>query len=216
MVSIVTGDILELSLLAKWQGTDDHVNVFHYRAEEVPLVDPMGDHPDLIYSEFYTEVIAKIRPLVTSDITFRLVRLKMLTGADAGFVLDLPVPPANQAGSGGSDSMPSFVAYNFKYVRPNGNSRHGFKRFGGVPKNYLTDGVLTDSTGLTQVATLAAALNLDIEINNGANDCGTLVPVIQKRESGGVVLPTPLYARPATVVYNKIGSQLTRYVGRGS
>lgn len=216
MPALANGDVLELALLAKFKANDDHVNVFHYRVYDLNVGDPIGDHPDLIYAKFETEVIDKLRTIVTNDISFETLRMRVLTGTDAGFVIDLPVAAGHKLGGAGSDSEPPFVAYTYKYVRPNGLSRHGFKRFGGVAKNALTDGVVTDSTTLTNLPLVAAALNLDLSVVNGIVTTGKLEPVIQKRESGGVALPTPTYTRPSTVTFSKVGSQNSRKYGVGS
>lgn len=209
------GDRFDVVLIASIQGVQQAVNVFHYRLDDL-TGDPFSDHPDLWGTQWWDAIKGDLKAITTPDVVYQTVKHVVTSGDDLGFIAEFAIPSADGAGTASGEMMPPANAYTFKYIRPNGQFKHGWKRFAGVSEAFVTSGRVTGGTPLSLLDALASRLEAPVVYDNGLNGIGTGTPIILREVVNGVTLPTPLVAEVTDVQFMYIGTQNTRKYGRGS
>jgi hypothetical protein len=113
------------------------------------------------------------------------------------------------------DAMPSFVAWEFEYVRATRAVNNGRKAFGMVSESSVTIGE-ADAAIIGALTTLAVTLSAPVPT---AGLTSTWLPRIFRRPgtySSGVVAAPGQFFPISDVRYRKVSTQSTRKVGRGS
>lgn len=214
-MAMSAGDRFDVVLIGSIQGVQQSVNVFHYRLDNL-TGDPFSDHPDLWGAQWWDAIKGDLKAVVTADVVFTTVKHVVTSGADTGFIAEYAIPSADGAGLASGEMMPPANAYTFKYIRPNGQFRHGWKRFAGVSEAFVTSGRVTGGTPLSLLDALAQQLEAPVVYDNGLNGIGTGVPILMREVVNGVTLATPMVADVTDVQFVYIGTQNTRKYGRGS
>lgn len=187
-------------------------NVFFYRG--LPSADP-GDAD--IGQAVYEQLWPKMRICVSSDYTLEHIEVRNLfSGATPS------VTAVGEAGeAGGGNTLGSFESYGFTLGCISTVTRPGSKRFGGVPDDVVTDGVITDGGiigHLNDLGDQIATALLDTAL--GIVEWG--IPVIVKRilTDGVYHLPTEIGDLVTNLIVEGAASMLvtsqnSRKVGRG-
>ena len=213
-------DIVSAVLKGRWDDKVETNNVFHFQVNTLG-VPTAGDATCRNLGSGFWQHIKAALLILTSNvqnyseiIVNRLDASGNIVNGESYFI-----PPTTGIGGGSAESLPPADAWTFKYVRPAGNVRHGFKRFAGVPEEDNTKGFPT-STALSSLTALATALQGNFQYFKDVAGTetaagGEFVPaVIQRMLNGDVVDPVVTYVIN-TVVFDKIGHQDTRDIGRG-
>jgi len=179
-------------------------NVFCYEViDGTPTAEFLGDY-------FKANVLPTIQAILSNG-----------TIIDDFYVVNLEVPSdfatvtSGDDGDIGGDSMPTFVAFEFEYVRTDRTINNGRKAFALVPEDSVVGGVVTP-TVRALCNTLADQLAADlVDVGIGAS----YRPKIWRRPgvyaAGAVAAPGSFFP-VADVKFNRISSQNTRKTGRGS
>lgn len=111
-----------------------------------------------------------------------------------------------------AEGLPAFVAYGYKLVRTNALTRHGSKRFVGIPETWYNNGSLT-SAHTTPSANLVNALKSNISVDGAVGDC-VIQPVIVGRVFDEVenyyVLDLTRINPIANAAFSRVTSQVSR------
>jgi hypothetical protein len=119
------------------------------------------------------------------------------------------------AGSVSGDTMPSFVAWEFEYVRATRAVNNGRKALGMLSESSVTGGEAASGI-LTDLNNLATTFSADV-VGTGLTPVWT--PRIFRRPgtySSGVVAAPGQFFPISDVRYRRVSTQSTRKVGRGS
>jgi len=218
-ISVATDDVLELTMKGAFGGISQVINVYHYK------VTAAGSATLQEFGAGLAQMWAAVIGLITNEhVKFNEVEVTKLdtdglpvTGESFIAVGDYLL--GQQLG----ESLPPFVCWTFKYLRPNATFRHGFKRFAGVDEDAQLDGFPASSIA-TPLANVAAALEgtlhaytIDTDGNPDTSISGaTAVPVIlQKIINGDPISPINV-GLVSDVVFDRIGTQNSRKYGVGS
>lgn len=219
-IPVALSDHCRLILKGKWDGKVETNNVFYFKVTEVAdVTSPPATLADMA-DGFWQMTKAALLNLTSSVMVYNEIVAELLD-ADANLVNGESwfIPDGDGAGAGTAESLPPADAWTFKIVRPNSAKRHGFKRFAGIPEEDNVKG-FPSSGAVTSVNALAAILAGDYHFYRKisgveTNINGTFnIELVQKMLNGDVVSPAVFYF-PATVVFDKIGHQDTRDIGRG-
>lgn len=147
--------------------------------------------------------------------------LSNLVFFDDWYIINLETPtdfadvainlPGNHAG----DSMPSFVAWEFEYVRASRAVNNGRKAFGLISENDVANGGAVGGL-VTPLNTLGNWLGSDL-VDTGATM--RFGPRIWRRPgtyASGVVAAPGAFFEIVNVLYRRVSSQNTRKTGRGA
>jgi hypothetical protein len=189
------------------------LNVYFFLMTAAPLG---NDHAADVVDGFVANLLPVVAAVQSPEVTHTSVRARNLfLDSDAHESL---ISVAGEGTSG--DTLGTFEAFPFKLVGDNAAVRPGSKRVTGVAEFVTTDGVVTNSTTLTELVAIAAIYAAGIHF--GLLDAGTLVPVIVKRILDGGTYRLPANDSEA-VISNVVDalssalvtSQVSRKVGRG-
>lgn len=208
------GDILTFKHFQSMSG-QMVLNVFNYQIGAVAPTLPNG-YNELAYGFFDTASTLMI-PQQTTALTHVRTILEELEGVEIGDY----VPPVAVPGSVVGDFLPVFSAVSVQYLRSSKLTRHGWKRFAGIPEaltvgNSLAAGNITAWTQIIENLMNPEGVTIPQQ-DAGGNVVGTafMRPVIV----GLPVPPSEAYRIqvPASVaVKSLISTQNTRKVGRGA
>lgn len=196
-------DIYQFRFRCVYDDVIDCYNVFYYQS--LGLVDvttPMNDIAHALILKLYTPLAA----VITAQVLISDSYVKNLNTLEEGaFSTD-----GTTVGTKAGDALPPFNAYSFIYRRANATTRHGHKRFAGVPELQQAQGVITDPGTLGQLNDLAAALQAPLDDGEGLNASAELWPIIYSQYLNGELRPTPVVNLVTSVAYTGIGSQNSR------
>lgn len=219
-IAVTIGDHCRLVLKGRWNGQVETNNVFYAKVTESadvtvppPTLNDMGNG---LWQAIKTTLLA-----VTADVQVYTEIQAELLDADANLVNGETffIPTGEGVGAVSSDSLPPADAFTMRLVRPNSSKRHGFKRFAGVPENQQHDGVAETST-IANLDSLGTQIMGDMHFHRYIATVltdiqGTFnIELVQRTLNGDAVSPAVFYF-PAACVYDKIGHQDTRDIGRG-
>ena len=208
------GDVLTFKHFQSMSG-QMVLNVFHYQIGAGTIELPSG-YNELAYG-FFDLASSLIRAQQNPAITHVRTIVEELEGVEYGDYIP-PVPPP---GSVAGEPLPIFNAVSVQYLRSSKLTRHGWKRFAGIPETFSVGNTLTPGA-------VVAWTNI---IDNLMNPEGILVP---QQDVGGdpvgdvfmrpviVGLPVPpseayrVQIPSSVAVKSLITTQNTRKIGRGS
>lgn len=206
-MSFVAGDIVQLTLYALYNSVIS-TNVFHYQ-----VISPQVEYfPDTVLDAFITDVITPAQGLFASSMSFTQVALKNLTNG-----IDIGAKNYTVNGSVSGEGLPPFACYGYRLNRTNALTRHGHKRFMGIPESMqgggtIAAGALTLANGLA--TRMAEHLIEDAQSNRNFD----FAPVIIGRDldaGGSYVLNLAKVNPVQSGQYVSISTQNTRKFGRG-
>lgn len=207
-MALAIGDIIEIKAVQTLL-TNMLLNVFHYEVMEFGNLVGYDD----ILTNFDANVGAQVRGAQSSALSWQTLYLRNLTNG-----IDIAELAVNTAGGQTGDVMPSFVAYAFRLNRTSGVTRHGQKRFGGVPESAVTNEGIVGGLAAT-VNGIATELQSVLEVDAGNENDFILRPVIVGRteigDTGVYELDLTKINPVASAQYIRISSQVTRRTGRG-
>lgn len=204
-MAAVLGDLLQITDFQTYLG-QQVLNVYYYRVVSVTGFTNDGYIP--LLEEFRDNVILAVVPLQSARLMHEYVEVRNLSNGVDVFTLEIDQPGTNAAAS--TADLPSYVSYSFKLVRESLATRHGFKRFAGVPDTMIDGNVYTSSTALTEAVEDALAADIVIGIATIAE------PVIVKRPIPASPIASYVYSSIGSAIFSLIGTQNTRKIGRGS
>jgi hypothetical protein len=219
-IAVAADDNVRLILKGMWNGEVETNNVFYGHVDSLSgVIDGPATLADMAQG-FWEGTKGALLPFTWVGQVYTEVVAESLD-ADANLVNgeSFLIPSGDGTGGDSADALPSFNALTFKFVRPDATKRHGFKRLAGGTEAIQIDGVLT-STGVTGMNALAAVFAGSYQFYRTISTVLTALGgqwhlnLVQRHLNGDVVSPAVFYD-PATVVFDKIGHQDTRDVGRG-
>lgn len=208
-MALSVGDIIQIIDVQTVTG-QQVLNVYHYRMDEVGADVDLAD----VVNVFQGQVIPAVAVIQHSNLVHTSMIAQNLTNG-----IDIYEEPISVAGTKSGEMHPSFVAYAFRYVRATGLTRHGYKRFGGVPEDATTSNNLVASY-VTMAATLAGVLDNPLTVDSGSGEDFIATPVIVGRipqgEPDAGRFDLSRINDISGVQFVRITSQTTRRVGRGA
>lgn len=139
------------------------LNVFHYRAATgvITTVDL-----DELCQGVAVAVLEKVAAMQSAEYAWDKIKAEEVDTGVA--VFEAPLAIEGEVPYPDVDSAPPFVAYKFQLNRASANTRHGWKRFAGVPETILTT---SNVPGVAALAGIIAIQNgLQATINTITND----------------------------------------------
>lgn len=207
-MTIAANDILQITDVQTFLA-QQMLNVYFYR---VISVGASADYTD-VQTAWETVMQAPIQNIQNVVVSHDRLVVKNLTNG-----LDLAEQPAGYNGLMTGDAEPSFEAYSYRLVRSTTLTRHGSKRYGGLPDNDITDNAPV-SGAMTRVNAVATALGAHIIVTGtGAHDIEAEPIIIGRFPIGG---PTPgeldlSKVNPVSFAqFIRLTTQTTRRAGRG-
>lgn len=181
------------------------LNVYYYRVTSVTGINDDGYAAFAVW--FQTTVLGPIADVQSVDLNHNLLQIRNLSNNLDLF--ELPIDIDGEA-TGGAGSMPSYVTITYKLIRESLATRHGFKRFAGVPESQVTGNTWLTAGGSFDTA-IAAALAAD-----WVDGIVTMAePVIVKRPISPPVGTSYIYSSIGAAQFSRLGTQNTRKAGSG-
>lgn len=218
-IPVVTGDKIRITLRGHFSATVQTLNVFHYKVDPTDALYG-GDNLGNAAASFWYAFKDVIRPPTSNVQRYESVTAESLDLATWNVINgeEYAIPGGEQYGTATGDCLPPYSTWSFRYVRASADFRHGYKRFPGIPEGGQVNGY-AEAGYITYMNAIATLLNGDIvfaALGSHLLSSGRLKPQLYKAHRyGGDVRPVE-FQRPASVVYEGIGSQNTRKYGRGS
>ena len=219
-VLLEVNDIVQAKLIGKWDNKVETNNLFHFQVNALGSPTAGDATCRNLGSGFWQAIKAALLNLTSSVQDYKQIDVSRLD--TSGNIINgetFFIPSGDGTGAGTAESLPPADAWTFKYVRPSNSFRHGFKRFPGVPEEDNVKG-FPSSGALTSVNALAVLLSGPFQYYKDVSSVetaagGEFVPaVIQRMLNGDTLDPINSYTID-TVVFDKIGHQDTRDIGRG-
>lgn len=165
------GDVYEVIDAQDYRGKEI-LNTYFYQVSDD------GVDATLVADAWVAQVLPEVRGLQSGDVLHVEVRVRNLFNhADATII------PTGLAGTlvlASADTLPTHDAVGFKLVRASASTRHGQKRYAGIPETYHTDGQYTGAPIATAFAALAAALQEQL-VDTVGSLANFAVPIIVGR-----------------------------------
>jgi hypothetical protein len=211
---IAEGDIVQFKQFQTMSG-QTILNVFNYQVGGGTIAEPSAYNE--LAKGFFTLASEQIRAQQNVGISHVRCIVEELGALEYGdFVPPVPLP-----GTVAGESLPVFNAVSVQYVRSSKITRHGWKRFAGVPEtfssgNALTPGAITAWNAIILNLMNPAGITVDqYDVEDNIIGEVFMRPVIV----GQPVPPSDLIRIqvPASVaVRPNLTTQNTRKIGRGS
>ena len=209
---MASGDIYELVDAQTMEG-QEILNVYYYRQAAPALV---GNIPEQLADAYEGQVLADVAHIQTPQLLHRELRVKNLFNVAENHTSVISEPGTWTTSL---DTEATFDAVGFRLVQDNGAVRNGAKRFGGIPEDADTNGIVTDTAFITALLAAGAALILGLDSGIVTN---AFLPVIVKRILDGTIYRLPensgeaVYGNVTDALYNaNTTSQVSRKIGRG-
>lgn len=209
------GNLIQITAATRFAGNEMR-NIFHYEVTAVTGDPALSD----VLTTFEADVVPDMANVIVGGAYIYSLHAENLT--DETTIADLDMG-TDHPGTRAGDAMPMFNALGIKLIRTNKTTRQGQKRFSPVSETDSTAGVF--SAGLVTAAeALGAALVADLEVDDGAGNTATLIPVIygealpeRPSKRGGTLPARPSAMNPVSgyTVNPLVTSQVTRKPGRG-
>lgn len=205
------GDVYEVTDHQQMEG-QEVLNVYFYRLD-TPVV---GNAAEMAVASFIDAVLPDIVEFQSDNIVHTEVSARNLFNVSETWSELISEPGLNAA-----DTFPTFNAVGYRLIGDNSAVRDGQKRYAGILETAVTDGVITDATTLTALATLALQLAAGLAIGL---DIDALIPVIV----GRILVSPGVYRLPdnageavlseiVDALFNvEVTSQTSRKIGSGS
>jgi len=200
------GSVFEIRLFEELLG-QQVVNVFHYQSRgSSDISSSMSD----VLTAWNSVIAAPLVAVQNNHVNLLQSTIRHLV--DGGEEATLTY--SSSTGTVSGESLPPHDCFAFRYNRLTTSTRHGQKRIAGVSESWNVNGVVTDSTNITKLATLAAAFFHKVDSTDGLNTGAELWPVIYSTTLNGEPRIPPVINQVASVGYVRISTQNTRKVYR--
>lgn len=196
------GDVIRV-IVNQTQAGQTIQNVYHYQV--VTLTGLEGDYLQVVIDWVVNEVIPPVAALQSDALEYVSVFAINVTN-------NVDFKEQSLLGSAGAitgDAMPPNVTYTFRLIRETLATRHGYKRFAGVPESKQSNGSIQAVTD-TQITAITDALAADIQ--PAPSVVPLLAPVIVRKSATGTVVAVN---NVGSADFRGIGTQNTRKIGRG-
>jgi len=218
-ISVASGSLLEFKVVGEFNGAQETNNVFHYKQSGggSATLDQYANGLMNAIETFVYPITSVVQRYIRIDAAILDSDGELVNGESVFF------PSTNDNGVVTGESMPPFVTWTYKLVRPDATFRHGFKRFAGVPES-MQNGGFPDSSALTALNALATSLGdaiIAMTVDEDGNpdeeisDASAIPAVVQRVINGDPISPVNV-ALISSAVFSKIGSQNSRKYGVGS
>lgn len=195
------GDVFRVTTAAQYLG-ENLLNVYYYRLLDVPAA---GNPLEGLASVMDTEILPTVAVIQQQNHVVKLVRVENLNSTEIyERVVDIP----GQVSANAGNPLPSFYAVTFQLVRTTRDTRHGSKRFGGIPDNLVYGNEWLGS--VTPLNAIAAKLKTTWV----AGLVDTFQPVIVRHPVPAPPI-NPVFNVVADCLYKGVRTQNTRKKGRG-
>lgn len=176
----IVGDIARVTLRSQLLG-EVFYNIFHYRISNIIDAANINNGFNVSMQKY---IITPMRPLFSLSMSYTQVKVENLSQPNRPF-FEFPI---SIAGTAGTESAPTFVAYQYKLIVGTRKTRAGYKRFGGVTEgafngNSWASSFLSTAQGIT--TGLGASMTLESPSNTVV---GTAQPIVLKNI--GNAIPT--------------------------
>lgn len=208
-MALNVNDIIRVTTRGTFQG-QTCLNVYYFLAADLPspaeystLAVTMGQDLELI-----------VCPQLHTGFAFDLIKIENVTNG-----LDILETAVTISGDRTGDPMPSFVALGFQLIRTTRLTRHGAKRFAGVPEACFVGNTITVGDCTTGVQAIADWLALGLYRDDIGDLNHAMLPIIPVRypvghEQEGEI-NTGAWNLVQDAQFRGITTQNTRKPGRG-
>lgn len=205
-------DIIQITDFQTFLG-QQILNVYFYRVMAIPDSGTWPNPYDAFLGAFDSIVMDPVRNNQHTSLVHTVAVLKNLTNG-----VDIREYATGQAGLQGGDEEPSFTALGVRLVRSTALTRHGSKRFGGMPESAFTGNTI--NLAPTAIADFEDACKSNLIIPGTAVDGAepvivgrTLIPASDPPEYELDLLKINVVADAQVIA---VTTQNTRKAGRGS
>jgi len=200
------GDVYEVRLRGEYV-SQVILNVFHYQSAGTADI----AEPELTIAAALGAIL--VAQLVNIQVeTFQWIDAYVKHLVDGGAEATFPFA-GGEPGVIAAEGLPPHDAWAFRYNRSLTTTRHGQKRFAGVPETWQNNGV-TVSGFLTTLDDVGDNLERDITDADGFGAGEILRPVIYSKFLNGELRETPITNPVSSVSFVRISTQNTRKVYR--
>ena len=200
------GSVYEFRLFETLMG-QTAVNVFHYQSRGANDITTSAiDTLDA----WWSVIALPLANVQSGQVSFVQATIRHLVDAGEEATRSF----ASSTGVVSGDCLPPHDCFAFRYNRLTTSTRHGQKRFAGVPESWNINGVVTDSANITKLDTLATALFHKVDSTDGLNTGAELWPIIYSTTLNGEPRTPPVINQVSSVGYVRISTQNTRKVYR--
>jgi hypothetical protein len=219
-VLLEVDDIVQAVLRGHWNAEVETNNVFNFQVNALGVPTAGDATCRNLGSGFWQAIKAALLIVTSASQVYEQIDVSRLDAS--GNIISgesFFIESGDGVGGQSGDALPPSDAWTFKYIRPNSSFRHGFKRFPGVPESAQSGGRPAGGA-VASLAALGVLLSGPFEYYKDVAGTetaagGEFVPaVIQRMLNGDLVDPVVTYTID-TVVFDKIGHQDTRDIGRG-
>lgn len=201
-MAIALNDILQIT----WEQTylsRVALNVYFYKVTTLtgtPTYEEVGD-------AFALAVIDKVNAIQSNQVANVGYEIKNVTNE-----LDIFSDVNTALGDVANEALPAFNAWGFRLVRATALTRHGSKRYVGIPETWVTNGT-PNASFTTARDELIAVLDDPLTVDGATGDC-VITPVIVGRvfdeTEGYYKLDLTRINSISAVAFSRITSQVSR------
>lgn len=207
-MAMSAGNIIQITMRTTF-ASQQALNVFHYA-----IITPQSEfNPETVCDAFVTDELAVLMPQLSSQVVLTGVEYKDLTNG-----LDIYEKAYSVNGGQSGDALPPFAAYAFRFNRSTALTRHGQKRFWGIPESHQANGTAISSQ-IPYLTEIADTFNGDLQETAQSSRNFVANPVIVGRTLNAqnvYELDLTKINPVASVAYVRISTQNTRKIGRGT
>lgn len=197
------GDVVRVTVNQRQDG-EVVQNIYHYQV--VTLTGLGGDYLEIVRDWMINEVLAAVRGIQTASLKYENLFIQNVTnGID--FIDHTFVDVTGTQGA--VETLPSFVTLTFRLLRETLATRHGYKRYAGIPEAWTSGNTFV---GLGSSIDLVRT-KLYADIQPAPSVVPLLAPVIVRKDATGAITAIN---NVGGADFRGIGSQNTRKAGRGS
>lgn len=186
-------------------------NVYFYKLNAISA----GNSAEQLGTAFIDQVLPEILLMQTNNVVHTGIAVKNLFDESEAYEELI-----SEAGASAADTLPTFNAIGFRLIGDNAAVHDGSKRYAGMNETNATDGVITGTEFLDQLAIVAGILAGGLLV--GVDPAFFLPVVVQRILSGGSYrLPEnsgeAVISNIIDALFNvQLTSQTSRKIGKGA
>lgn len=221
-MDVALGMWVQFVLYATYNTYTEIRNVFNYLCTDFKSDE--GDNTletaaESFWAKMFTQAVG-IHTITSEVMSYYRVLAQIIDRDTREVVYSAPYDPTPVAGTQGTDALPPYVAFKFRFNRPNTLVRYGWKRLCGVPEGANVDGLVDGAWRITNQPNLVAGFMGESVGWYGeapsAPGYTTLSPVIVRATwNGDEVRPVELVEPLGVSFITTLGTQNTRKFGAG-
>lgn len=206
-----TNDLYQLTDHQRLEG-QEVINTYFYRLASATA----GNSAEQLVSSWIDQILPGILDIQNNGLLHYAVSAKNLYNESEAWTELV----SEEGAYGAGDTLPSFNAVGFRLVGDNAAVHDGQKRYAAVPEAAQDDSVITDTTYLDWLATVAGLLVAGLTVGLAPD---VFVPIVVGRllDGGSYRLPTnsgeAVVSNIIDALFNiDVTSQTSRKIGRGA